>query len=232
VATRPSHGELLRQKIAFGLRPLASTTTAFWGDARLPDLFPQFLIAIYGSARATVPLMETACRVSRSLSDRDPVAAALPAYFERHIAEETGHDEWLLQDLERLGFSREQVCDGAAHPAIVSMIGAQYYWILHTHPVSLLGLFAVLEGLPPTHDDLDDIQARTRLDAAAFRMLRHHAEADQRHADDLFAFIDRLPLMPRHAGMLGVSALHSILSLQSLFASLLDADTPAAVATA
>ncbi len=213
-------GEWLRAKIRLSAGLLSPTTDAFWEHPRLAEVFQEFLIAIYGSVRATVPLMEAASRVSMVLGETDPVAAALPEYFRTHIAEELDHDEWLLRDLEALGHAREDVTDGLPNPAIAAMVGAQYYWIFHSHPVALLGFFAVLEGNPPRNEDLVTIQSRTGLPGEAFRMLRHHAELDEQHARELFEFIDGLPLARRHTELIGISALHTLMALQSFFAGL------------
>jgi Iron-containing redox enzyme len=107
-----------------------------------------------------------------------------------------------------------------AAPAIAALVGAQYYWIHHAHPVALLGFFGVLEGHPPTLPHLDDVQTRTGLPADAFRMLRHHAELDAVHGQEVFQFIDRLPLETRHVELLGTSALHCVGALGALFQDL------------
>ena len=31
-----------------------------------------------------------------------------------------------------------------------ALVGAQYYWIRHVHPVALLGYVMLLEGYPPS----------------------------------------------------------------------------------
>jgi hypothetical protein len=54
--------------------------------------------------RATIPLFETARR--EALARDDAGAKMLADYLEQHIAEESGEDEWALQDLEVLGVDR------------------------------------------------------------------------------------------------------------------------------
>jgi len=174
------NGELLRAKIRLAAGALRPAIDAFWDHPRLPEMFPDFLVAIYGSVRATIPLMEAASSTSLRLDD--PVAASLPGYFQKHAQEEINHDEWLLRDLEVMGFARDDETSRLPHPVISEMVGAQYYWIFHSHPVALLGFFAVLEGNPPQNEDLSAVQARTGLPSEAFRMLRDHAEIDDRHA--------------------------------------------------
>ena len=216
------HGDALARKIRLVTPLLRQVTDRFWARDDLNVLFPAFLQTIYGSVRATQPLMTMAIHESRTSWSGEAVASSLVPYLERHIAEEHEHDEWLLADLESLGVRRADVVSRPAPPAIAAAVGAQYYWMQHAHPCALLGYFAVLEGHPPTIEHLDEIQARTGLPATAFRMLRHHAELDAVHAADLFAFVDGLPLEPWQATLIGTSALHTLTALQSMF----DALTP------
>jgi len=220
------HGGVLKRKIALGAACLASAADAFWDHPQLRERFPRFLAAIHGSVRATIPLMEAARAAAEPARAADPVCASLADYFARHIEEERDHEEWLLGDLEAVGIARRDVLATIAPPAIAAMVGAQYYWIRHAHPVSLLGLFAVLEGHPPQIDHLARIEASTGLPADAFRMLRRHAIADVEHAADLFALIDGLPLTPFHLELLGTSALHTIAMLQLFFEGLTTRDSP------
>jgi hypothetical protein len=44
----------------------------------------------------------------------------------------------------------------------------------------------------------------------AFSTLLRHARLDPYHRDDLDNLLDRLPLAPAHASLLGVSAFHTV----------------------
>ena len=126
---------------------------------------PQYLATGYHLARAVVPLMETALGRARKLAADDPVAEGLAAYLERHIPEEMHSDEpggAMLDDLEALGVDRVALQSQLPPPKMAALIGAQYFWIFHYHPVALLGYIAVLEGYPPTTDLIEQIRARTR----------------------------------------------------------------------
>jgi hypothetical protein len=222
-AARP--GDILRRKVDLAAPLLARATEAFWSNPRLPELFPGFLVAIHGSVRATVPLMEAAIRVVQQSCETDPIGALLAEYFPKHIVDERDHENWLLDDLEAVGLDRRSVLQRVPNRTIASMVGAQYYWIFHAHPVALLGFFAVLEGHPPTVDHLRTVQRRTGLPAEAFRMLTYHAQVDREHADDLYALLDRLPLSDRHTELVGVSALHTMAMLKTFFEGLVGADS-------
>jgi pyrroloquinoline quinone (PQQ) biosynthesis protein C len=159
--------------------------------------------------RATVPLLHEAARRCRELAPADPVAARLAPYFERHAAEEARHDDWFLEDAAALGLSVEAVLERVPPPEVAALLGAQYYWIRHAHPVALLGCFAVLEGSPPTLAALAALERRSGAPARAFRTFRKHARLDPRHRADLDALVDELPLSRRQWELLETSAVYT-----------------------
>ena len=99
----------------------------------------------------------------------------------------------------------------AVHPpaSVASLVGAQYYWVLHHHPIALLGYIALLEGNPPSPQSIDDLETRTGLPASAFRTMRLHATADPGHAEAFDRFIDALPLDDYQESLIAVSAAHT-----------------------
>jgi pyrroloquinoline quinone (PQQ) biosynthesis protein C len=152
-----------------------------------------------------VPLTEAALARSRELDD--PLAAPLARYLEEHVDEELGHDETLLGDLEILGVDRAAVLERIPSPAVAGLVGSQYYWILHYHPVAFLGYVALMEGYPPTPELIDELVERTGHPRAAFRTYIEHAELDPGHRDRLDRTIDTLPLDESHEVAMGISAI-------------------------
>ena len=53
--------------------------------------------------------METAARVSAAKGPSDAIASRLADYFAHHVTEEAAHDQWLLDDMEVLGFARDEI---------------------------------------------------------------------------------------------------------------------------
>src|SRR4029078_5371860 len=100
--------------------------------------------------------------------------------------------------MEVLGIPCGGVLGRMPPPAIASYVGAQYYWILHHHPVAQFGQIAVQEGYPPSPESIDDMVARTQLPRASFRTLEKHAHLDPNHRDDFDAALDRMPLGEEH----------------------------------
>jgi Iron-containing redox enzyme len=174
------------------------------------ELYPEYLFTCHCVVRASVPLMETARERARAMAPGDTVAAELADYLGEHIEEERDHDEWLLCDLEALGADRAAILSRVPSPTIASGVGAQYYWILHYHPVALLGWIGLLEGYPPLAATVDRMMARTGYRPEAFRTMRAHAELDPRHGDELFEVVDRLPLTAEQSALIGLNAMWSV----------------------
>ncbi|HVD11947.1 MAG TPA: iron-containing redox enzyme family protein [Gaiellaceae bacterium] len=154
-----------------------------------------------------MPLTEAALARSRELPNDDPLAAPLASYFEEHVDEELDHDETLLGDLEQLGIDRMTVLERMPSPAVASLVGSQYYWILHYHPVAFLGYVALMEGYPPTPELIETLIERTGYPREAFRTYIEHAELDPGHRDRLDRTVDSLPLEAWHETALGISAI-------------------------
>jgi Iron-containing redox enzyme len=226
-------GDLLRRKINFAVPLLHTICTRFWEHKSLGVMFPKFLLTIYGSVRATVPLMNTAVAALKRRPADEGLCEPLIDYLRQHAREEAEHDEWLIQDLEKVGIKRNEVLASPGTPEVARLVGAQYYWIHHAHPIALLAFFAVLEGHPPIASHLDEVQRRTALPSEAFRMLRKHADLDKEHADELFHLLDELPLTPSLSVLLGMSAFHTLDALAAMFQRLVsEADKQRAYASA
>jgi hypothetical protein len=202
-------GERLRRKLESVLPELVG---ASWRLARHPsaaDVYPDYLVMCHGVVRATIPLMETTLARAEEQAAGDPAAAMLAAYLRHHITEEAGEDEWLLQDLEAVGRDRASVLAMPPSPVVASLVGAQYYWVLHFDPVSFLGYLAALEGYPPSDALIEELKTRTGYGEDAFRTILAHGERDPGHRDELFEVLDRLPVSPEQSALLGLSALWS-----------------------
>jgi hypothetical protein len=209
-----SYSQVLRAKLAWMRRPLDGALARLWSDDDQARLYPRFLIHLHQVIRASVPLMEAARRRSLERAASDAVCAGLAEYFAVHIDEERFHDAWALEDLEAAGADHEAALALVPPAETAGLVGAQYYWIEHHHPVALLGYILVLEDGPDDADPfLDELRARSRLPEAAFRTLRHHGRLDPEHRAELDRLIDRLPLGRAHKDAIGVSLAHTAASL-------------------
>jgi hypothetical protein len=212
VSPRPSL--VLRATFAQAEPILHRSAAGLW-DAGFDRGYGGYLATMYQILRASVPLMELAARRCARLGAGDPVAAGLRGYFAGHIAEEAGHDAWLLDDLATLGHRRAGEPD-LPPPVVARLVGAQYYWVEHHHPVTLLGYIAVLEANAPSPRLADRLVA-AGVPEAAVRTVREHAELDTGHIDALYAFLDGLPLTAGQVRAVAVSGLHTAGALADVF---------------
>jgi hypothetical protein len=227
-AAHASHSQRLQAKIAL-LRPkVEAATRRLWAAPDPAARYRDYLCAMHAVARAAVPLMEAALARARALAPRDPVAAGLVPWLRRHIPAERGHDEWLRQDLAAAGADPDEPLRRLLPPAVAELVGAQYCWVLHDHPVALLGHAAVLEGNPPPRQLGAWLAGRTGLPRAAFRTIERHAVLDRRHGAEVAAALDALPLSPRDSALVGLSALHTLRALIRLFEALARPSQPGA----
>ena len=213
---------LLRTKVDLVFAAVQRAGRRLVDHPRIRELYPEYLVAAHGIVRASVPLMETARDRALLTAGEDPVAAGLAAYLEEHIPEERGHDEWVLQDLELLGFDRAGVLARPPSPSIAQFVGAQYYWILHFHPVAVLGYIALLEGYPPTPELVDKLVSATGYERATFRTLEVHASLDPGHREELDAALDSLPLTSEQSEVIGLSALSSVTNMARVIDEVVD----------
>jgi len=213
-----SHSALLRQKIQLVSPCTSENSPSLLTHPRLREFYGELLYVLYSTIRANVPLMQAARDCARQHSGNDRVAAQLASYLERHIAEEMHHDEWLLEDMELFGFSRDAVWKRIPPVDVASLIGAQFYWIQFVHPVAILGYIAVLEGDPTPETAVEEGVRRSGLPEAAFRTILIHSRLDPHHRDDFNAMLDDLPLTAEHSTLIGISAFHTACTMNSLFA--------------
>ena len=222
-----SASQRLRMKLDMAYPVVAATSSRIWADERVRDLYPMYLTIWHGVVRSALPLIEAARDRARELAPDDDVAAALVGYFEHHGPEEAGHDVWLLEDLEALGGDRRAALDRIPSPRVATLVGAQYYWLRHAHPVSLLGHMGVVEGYSPPVGFADRLQELTGHPREAFRAIRRHERLDIKHKRELYELIDRLPLTVEHERLMGIAGLHTMQAAVEVFEEIGASPVPA-----
>ncbi len=200
----------LRTVMRLAEHRLSAPARAFWSHPALVGMLPDFLFTVYCICRSTVPLLQAGAKCARARGKRDRLGAPLARYYASHAAEELHHDEWVLEDMTAFGMNRAEILARVPSPAIASLVGAQYYWMFHAHPASLLGYLAVLEGYPPSAEHLQEVQAEHHLPPETFRTLLKHAHLDPHHRDDLNDQLDRLPLTEELTSLVATSAFHTM----------------------
>jgi pyrroloquinoline quinone (PQQ) biosynthesis protein C len=136
-----------------------------------------FLRQAYHHVKHTVPLL-MACG-SRLGEERAALRGALAQY----IAEETGHEQWILDDLSACGDDPEAARRAPPAPATELMVAYVYDYIARIHPAGFLGMVHVLEGTSTAlaARAAQVIARALGLPATAFRYLTSHGGLDQEH---------------------------------------------------
>ena len=148
------------------------------------ETYVAFLCQAYHHVRHTVPLLMAAG--SRISGEQEWLRDALAEYVE----EELGHQEWILNDIEACGFSREAAGASLPNRETELMVAYAYHVIDRVNPVGFFGMVHVLEGTSISVADkaADCIQDSTGLSGTAFSYLRSHGALDIEHV----AFFEKL----------------------------------------
>ncbi|MEZ5540600.1 MAG: iron-containing redox enzyme family protein [Pseudomonadota bacterium] len=152
------------------------------------DTYVAFLGQAYHHVKHTVPLL-MACG-SRLTMDREWLRAALADY----IAEETGHQEWILNDIRACGADAEAVRHGQPHPETELMVAYAYDTVNRGNPVGFFGMVYVLEGtsIQLATRAAGTIAAALDLPAEAFSYLSSHGSLDISHMQFFESLMNRL----------------------------------------
>jgi len=147
-----------------------------------------FLAQAYHHVRHTVPLlMATGARLPERLGWlRDPIL--------HYLEEETGHEQWILNDIEHAGGDRVAAAASRPDVATEAMVAYAYDTVMRGNPVGFFGMVYVLEGtsVALALQAADRIQATLGLPSRAFTYLRSHGELDQEHVHHLADILGRL----------------------------------------
>lgn len=136
-------------------------------------MYREYLTNCYQMMVAAEPLLNEAAFLLKD----DGWEGDLKAFYLRHLEDETGHAQWMREDLGG--------DPGQLHFGVAGIAGMAYYLIRHVHPVALMGYMLALEGVPITEDFIGQVAAECG--EAATRTLRHHAQEDPEHLKQLEA---------------------------------------------
>jgi len=151
-------------------------TNCFKGDIVVDD-YIAFLTQAYHHVKHTVPLLMS-------------VGAQLPESKEwlreavaEYIAEELGHQEWILNDIEQSGFNKQSARQSVPAFATELMVAYAYDLVNRVNPLAFFGMVHVLEGTSIVIADnaATSIQQTLALPDGAFSYLRSHGALDQEH---------------------------------------------------
>ena len=163
----------VRERLAFLAVP--QVQAGLRGEISLAT-YLAYLAQAYHHVRHTVPLMQAA---RERLSHRPELVVARDDY----IAEETGHEEWILADIAAAGGNAAAVRSSAPAPATAAMVEHAYRTIRENNPASFFGMVYVLESVSVALASRGAAAVRERLalPPEAFRYLTSHGALDQEH---------------------------------------------------
>lgn len=159
----------------------------FQGQIALDD-YVAFLVQAYHHVKHTVPLlMGTGARLPDS---KEWLRVAIAEYIE----EETGHQEWVLNDIGNCGFDKEAA--RASKPAASTELMVAYAWdmVNRVNPLGFFGMVHVLEGTSIRIADkaADAIRQKLGLPQKAFSYLYSHGSLDQDHVKFFEGLMDQI----------------------------------------
>lgn len=147
-----------------------------------------FLTEAYHHVKHTLPLlMACGARLPERL---EWLRAAMGAY----IQEETGHQEWILNDIRACGGDAEAVRNGRPGLAAELLVCYAYDTITRGNPVGFLGMVLVLEGTSTAvaSHAADALQQSLQLPPQAFSYLSSHGTLDQEHTRFYATLVNRI----------------------------------------
>jgi pyrroloquinoline quinone (PQQ) biosynthesis protein C len=152
------------------------------------EQYLEFLTQAYHHVKHTVPLlMACGARVQET-------HAWMRGAIAHYIAEESGHEEWILNDIAAAGGDADAVRASAPGRAAELLVAYVYDYIARRNPVGFFGMVHVLEG---TSQALATRAAQTmrvslRLPPEAFTYLSSHGTLDQEHVRFFAGLMNRL----------------------------------------
>ena len=152
------------------------------------ESYVAFLTQAYHHVKHTVPLlMACGARLPERLS-------WLRSAVAEYIEEETGHEEWILDDIAASGGDPRAVRDGVPALPTELMVSYVHDRIARHNPVSFFGMVNVLEGtsIALATRAAAIIQERLGLPARAFSYLTSHGSLDIEHMRTFEGLMARL----------------------------------------
>ena len=205
-----SVSDRLKNKIELAKPSMQEAANALWNADDAREIYPLYLEQMHMVVRSGVSLMQTAINTARQLPSSCLLKTRVIDYLEKHIEEENGHDFWLLEDYESTGNDADHLLSKIPSCHVACMAGAQYYWIIHHHPVMIMGHIAALEINHPPAGFSDNLSNLTDFPSTAFRAIFRHEKLDLVHKKEILALLNELGLSQSEETAIGVSALHTL----------------------
>ena len=112
-----------------------------------------------------------------------------------HMHEEKGHEEWVLNDLEVVGVSNQQVRSYKPTLTMLGLNGYNYWSAEHRHPCSVLGMIYALEVVASVYGGpmTTSISEALLLEGDnGITFISSHATMDAEHLAELRVVLDQI----------------------------------------
>lgn len=127
--------------------------------------------------------------VSAAAASRVPDSEVQVRYFlYQHMHEESGHEEWVRNDLEAVGVARAAIDTHEPSPFTRALVGYNYWAADRLDPCSVLGMLYTLEVIASVYGGpfASAIKESLLLEGErGVSFINSHAELDQEHMADL-----------------------------------------------
>ena len=139
--------------------------------------YQAYLVEAYHHVKHTVPLMRV------TLENLKPHQQWLRESLLEYIAEETGHDQWILDDIRNSGGDPQFAESGTPRPATQRMVDYAYEYVTKSNAVGFFGMVFVLEGTSTQLATLgaESLMSALKLPRNCFRYLLSHGSLDLSH---------------------------------------------------
>lgn len=161
-----------------------------------------YLTQAFHHVRHTVPLMHEA-RSRLAKRGKRMLVEALDEY----IVEETGHEEWILDDIAAAGGNRQVALLSDPAPATEAMVDHAYRVVRDGNPAAFFGMVFVLEGtsVAMASSGAAAVQQRLGLPKSAFRYLNSHGALDQDHMKFFEGLMNQIDEPADQAAIIGMA---------------------------
>lgn len=150
------------------------------------ETYVAYLAQAYHHVRHTAPLMQL------THGRLDDGHARYKTALDDYIAEETGHEQWILNDIRAAGGDPDETVRNGPNAATEIMVAFAYDYVSRVAPMGFFGMVFVLESVSIQLASLgaDAVRGSLGLPQSAFTYLVSHGALDQDHIAFLKGLLD------------------------------------------
>lgn len=116
-------------------------------------------------------------------------------FLYEHMHEESGHEEWVVNDLEVVGVEKNKTCGHQPFVFTLALVGYNYWTADRRHPCSVLGMIYALEVIASVYGGPFSIAIKETLqlqDKLGTSFISSHAMMDAEHLAELRVILNTL----------------------------------------